>query len=141
MRRMYRFLCLPARDHHLLVRSAFLLGGIRLGLWLLPFERLRRVLARAARWGCRASADRVVWAVSVASRYVPMATCLAQALATQVLLGGANHPASVRIGVARGEEGRLRAHAWVESEGRVLIGSLEDLAHYVPMPPLGDETP
>ena len=122
-----------------MIRSAFLLAGIRLGLWLLPFERLRSLLGRAARQGCRASADRVVWAVGAASRYVPMSTCLTQALAAQVLLGGAKHPASVRIGVARAEGGRLRAHAWVESEGKVLIGGLEDLAHYAPLPSLGDE--
>jgi hypothetical protein len=139
MWQVYRFACLPARDRRLLIRSAFLLAGIGLGLWLLPFERLRSLLGRAARRGCWASADRVVWAVGAASRCVPMSTCLIQALAAQVLLGGAKHPASVCIGVTRGEGGRLQAHAWVESEGKVLIGGLEDLAHYAPLPPLGDE--
>ena len=139
MWRMHRSECLAERDRRLFVWSAFLLGSIRLGLWLLPFERLRCLLARAARWSCQASADRVVWAVRAASRYVPMSTCLTQALATQVLLGRADRPASVRIGVARDRGGRLRAHAWVESQGKVLIGGLEDLAHYAPFPPLGDE--
>jgi hypothetical protein len=31
----------------------------------------------------------------------------------------------VRIGVAKGEGGKLEAHAWVECEGNVIIGGYE----------------
>lgn len=85
--------------------------------------------------------DRVTWAIAVASRYVPKATCLAQAQAMQVLLGRCGHPASLRIGVARSEEGRLHAHAWVESDGRIVLCNCEDLARYTPLPPLEGERP
>src|SRR5438309_451978 len=70
--------------------------------------------------------DRVVWAVVVASRYVPMSTCLTQALAAQVLLARRGYSAHLHIGVAKeGAEAKLKAHAWVESDGKVLIGSSE----------------
>jgi hypothetical protein len=43
----------------------------------------------------------------------------------------------VRIGVRKaGSE--FRAHAWVEHEGRVLLGDLDDLSQYTPLPT--DET-
>ena len=70
--------------------------------------------------------DRVVWAVVVASRYVPMSTCLTQALAAQVLLARRGYSAHLHIGVAKeGAEAKLKAHAWVESDGKVLIGGSE----------------
>ena len=52
-------------------------------------------------------------------------TCLVQALALQVLLEREGFPASLCIGVARGQRGQLEGHAWVESQGRILIGGSE----------------
>ena len=41
-------------------------------------------------------------------------------------------PAGVRIGVARERGARLESHAWVESEGRVVVGDAH-LDRYVPI--------
>ncbi len=60
--------------------------------------------------------------VASASRYVPRATCLTQALAAFVLLKSSTFPATFRIGVARNEFGNFEAHAWTESDGIVVIG-------------------
>ena len=76
------------------------------------------------------------WAVRTASRCVPAATCLAQALAAFVLMARRGHPVRVCIGVARGDGGRLEAHAWVESGGRIVFGGLADLGRYTTLPPL-----
>ncbi len=77
----------------------------------------------------------------IASRYVPAATCLTQSLATKVLLSRQGHQASVRIGVARSEAGQFQAHAWVESNGRVVIGGPEShLKRYTPLLASGEET-
>lgn len=141
MQRMHKFLRLPSPDRRLLVQSAFLLGAIRLGLWLLPLGTLRRFLARMTPGTHQAPMDSVTWAVAVASRYVPLVTCFNQALATQVLLRRCGHPARLRIGVARSERGPLQAHAWVESEGRIVFGGPENLSRYTPLPPLEGERP
>ena len=83
----------------------------------------------------RSSLDRIAWAVTVASRYVPAASCLTQALATQVLLSRRRHPACLRIGVVKGTDGQFQAHAWVESDGVVVIGvSDSELEPYTPLP-------
>jgi len=72
------------------------------------------------------SADRVAWAVEMASRCTPGAkSCLTQALAAQVLLDRRGYPALLHIGVAKGEQGRFQAHAWLESKGTVVIGGSE----------------
>ena len=70
-----------------------------------------------------------MWAVQVASCYVPRATCLTQALAAQALLGFGGIPAAVRIGVAKETED-FEAHAWLESGGKILMGGAEAAQRY-----------
>jgi hypothetical protein len=56
------------------------------------------------------------------SRYLPHATCLTQALAAQALLFRSGFPAQVEIGVAKDDDRRLSAHAWVVCYGQVVLG-------------------
>ena len=125
MRSVRSFLRLPASERLLLVLAVVLLAAVRLGLILLRFDRLHRLLARFSRPGRgRASlpADRVAWAVTAAARRLPgESTCLSRALAAQLLLTRHGHSSLLRIGVARGD-GILKAHAWLENSGRVILG-------------------
>jgi Transglutaminase-like superfamily len=145
MKRLHSFIRLPATKRWLLIRAALLLGVMRLGLWLLPFQTLRRLLARFALGPTRVpdteqfSKSRVVWAVETASRHMPSAsTCLTQALVVQTLLARRGYPAVVYIGVVREDRDELQAHAWVKSEGEVVIGGYE-LDRYTPLATLGVE--
>jgi len=126
MNRLNKFLHLSFSEKILLVRIWLLLAIIRSGLSLLPFNTLRKVLAvispLIARGGEAWSEDLLVWAVGAASRYVPRATCLAQALAIQLVLKQSGRQASLHIGVNGVKGDHLDAHAWVESQGRVLFG-------------------
>ena len=122
-----------------MTEAVMLLGLVRLSLWLLPFQIVRRVLARLMKPLVGASDHRrrsrksIVWAVEAAGRGAPMVrTCLTQALTAQVLLTRSGYPALLRIGVVRGMDGELEAHAWVESEGEVMIGG-QELTRYVPL--------
>ncbi len=147
MERLNKFLRLPSTDRRLLIKSVLLVGAIRVGLRLLPFQTVRRFVVRlttqSSVWQGEGSIsiDQVVWAVTVASHYVPDATCLTQALATQVQLGRRGQPTSLRIGVAQSETGQFQAHAWVEKDGVVVIGGpASHLQRYTPLPAFGDET-
>ncbi len=147
MKKLHKFLRLPSADRRLLVKSILLLGAVRLGLRLLPFQTSRRLLARMVpptselQKVDQVPIDQVIWAVTVASRYVPAATCLARAMAMQVLLSHRGHPASLRIGVARSEAGEFQAHAWVECQRRVVIGDTEALSRFTLLPSLEREIP
>lgn len=139
LRPLDRFLRLTPADRLLLVQSVVLLGAARLGLWLLPLTVVRRLLARTAPTpsGALATPERIAWAVAVARRVVPRASCLPQALAAEALLARGGRRVELRIGVVKTERGRLVAHAWVESGGRVVVGELhEGLSRYTPLPPL-----
>lgn len=142
MKRLPRFLRLSWSDKVLLVQAMCLLAAIRLGLCLLPFETLRKLLARTADKRSPSvqkhqtnQSQRVIWAVGVVSRHFPsIGTCLMQALAAHVLLGRRHYPTQLHIGVTRDEKGKFLGHAWLESNGIVIIGG-EALRqqHYTPL--------
>ena len=128
MRLLRRLRALTSDERRLLVSAACWLSVVQLGLGRLPFPRLRRLVTGGGRQVVRvacdlAVAERVVWAVTVASRYVPgRTTCLSLALTVQGVLARRGHPSRLHIGVVRGAEGQVDAHAWIECGGRVLIG-------------------
>src|SRR5215207_6673 len=137
MRYLHKFLSLPVVEQWLLIKAALLVGSTRLGLKLLPFRVLRRLVESLSRpivslpASVRFSAEKVAWAVDLVSRYVP-ATCLSRALAAQVLLARRGYPVLLHFGAVKEGE-RFLAHAWLESEGQVVIGG-----HMVePYTPLG----
>lgn len=67
-------------------------------------------------------------AMERASRTLPASSCLARSLAAELLLRERGVPARLSIGVADRKPGAplaLDAHAWVESEGLVVVGDSE----------------
>lgn len=139
MKAIYKFLQLPRSDRWLLLQAFVLLTAIQVGLHLLPFLNLKRDLERFAAVKRsspitrRPAADRIPWAVRVASGYIPKATCLPQALVTHFLLVRNGYPADLKIGAAKKQDGSFEAHAWVTSEQRIVIGALRDLDRYTPL--------
>lgn len=80
--------------------------------------------------------ERIPWAIRVASRYVPRGSnCLVQAVATQAMLARRGRSAQIRIGAAKDNDTQFKAHAWVECEGRIVIGGA-GVSQYTPFPPL-----
>jgi hypothetical protein len=112
------------------VEAAFLLCLVRAALWIVPFSILRRFAERGAlpprppsnarereRQACARAVHRL-------AHYVPRATCLTQSLAVFLLLKRRRDPVCLQIGVAKGDAGKLLAHAWVETpEGTRLTAS------------------
>ena len=139
MRPLCRFLCLPPGERRLLIEALTAVSFVRLGLTALPFRIFRKYVLDCSRarpnsaTAGQVTAGTVVWAVTVASRYVPMATCLTQALASQMILARHGYSTELRIGVTKDAHGSFGAHAWLELKGRVVIGDV-DLANYTPLP-------
>jgi hypothetical protein len=71
----------------------------------------------------------MAWAVEAAARRIPKATCLAQGMAMHVLLRRLGEPSELRMGVARNSNGQFEAHAWVETQGLVVIGGAIENFH------------
>jgi hypothetical protein len=127
---------LSAQEKYLLAKTVLVLCAIRLALWLVPFRVLHGLLlkGRPQAAGTKRqtiySIDRVSWALQLCSRHLAAPTCLTQALAAMLLLKHVGHEADLRIGVAKDEAGKLQAHAWVESNGKIVVGGITGLSHF-----------
>jgi hypothetical protein len=135
-RRLVSFFRLPFSDQALLIRATLAVVNAKLATRTLPLPKARAIVTRQqrlGRTGVPVRADRIVWAVETASRAIPgMKNCLVQAVAAEAMLIQAGYPCELRVGVAKKGPDELIAHAWVESEGRVVIGEFE-LERYTPM--------
>lgn len=119
-------------DRAILVKAAVLLILIRIGLRLLNFCTLRRLLAKIARprQSQQISVYKIIWAITMVSPHIPGVKCLARALAAQVMLSQQDYPNQLRIGVGN-RQGQFIAHAWVEHRGRTVIGGIGNMSkHY-----------
>ena len=123
-----RFFSLPARDRLLITEAVFAVAAVRLALALVHFQKLlilvekASVRFRARHLDHRPPASRIVWAIDVTTKRIPpVHSCLPRALAARFLLVRWGYPADLLIGVAK-KDGKLEAHAWVETLGKVVIG-------------------
>lgn len=74
---------------------------------------------------------RILWALAAAERRdVGRGRCLARALAADLLIDGTACPHEIVIGVTSPAPGLLKSHAWIERDGRVLIGGDKSIDRY-----------
>ena len=134
---MARLASLPSVDRRELFRAAVVLISARLALWLLPFRTMRPLTSALA--GVKPGRKNmteiqamicVAWAVAVAGRLVPAATCLVRAMAAQILLARHGVESTLRLGATRAGSGEFRAHAWLECRGQVVVGGAESPGVY-----------
>jgi hypothetical protein len=123
-----KFRRLNAEERELVAEAVALLLCVRVGLHVLTFPTLRTYLARRAASSPRSPAQ-ITRAVAAAARRLPGTTCLAEALAAHTMLRRHGHAPQLKVGVR--DDGRLAAHAWVECDGEVVAGAVENLAEYV----------
>ena len=110
-----------------------LVARVRWQLWRSPVtscskeweaDATRALLAAKAR-RVPALSNFEVWrrahAIKRAARLVPGASCLTQALALQNVLSRCGESTSLVLGVDADDK-RFQAHAWIEWQGRVIIG-------------------
>jgi hypothetical protein len=143
MRRLANLLRRSPHQRSLLMAALGWVVVVRVALWCLPYGTVRRLTTtRVApsptppppRDGRDPLVGSVTAAVRSASRYVPRATCLTQALVAERMLARRGRVTTLRIGVVRDTTGALEAHAWLEHDGRVVIGDDGDLQRFALMP-------
>ena len=144
MKRLLK-LAKDSRGKKLFLQVYIVMTLVRLGLLVLPFSLLNDLVGKSKQLKFLAfspqelNVGRIVQAVYRSSRYQPgNPMCLARALTTAVLMGLYDFPYEINIGVAKGENGKLKAHAWVIFQGTVIVGNLSDLSRYVPMSAKGE---
>ncbi len=133
------------RQWVLLAEVSVVMGATWLLLRLLPFKKLQALYAGASEAETPAEtpvadAERIVWAARVvARRMLGSKPCLTQALTVQWFLRREGIPSALRIGVMKADGGQLKAHAWLESGGRIIIGGVSSPARYATLQLVGVE--
>ena len=138
MKRFTKFFSLKKHERKLLLQTYITLTTIRLGLLILPFSRLQLFLKKFVRFNKVAiETERQVLPLDIArathrSSKLCLGTvkCLAKALTVNILMSKYNYPCKLNIGVTKGKSNALEAHAWVEAEGKVIVGYLPDLSSF-----------
>jgi hypothetical protein len=136
MTALARFRALKAGDRRAVVEASVLLALIAVGLKVFPFTTIRAFVnqyAKAISPSYEVDAARLIWAVTTASRRAPLrATCLTEALAADAMLRRRGLECRLCLGVHTGglAADALHAHAWLERQGNVILGSVENLADY-----------
>lgn len=130
------FFALSGSEKIVVLEATILLLLVRAGL---VFFSLSRMLAGLQKLGSLTkipflARGRVLELVEKSSRHLPVkVTCLSLALVAQTILTQSGRAGVLRIGVKRMSPGWIEAHAWLEEEGRVVLGGPQQL--------IGDYTP
>ena len=136
LQRWREFRTLDTDRRRLIVEAAALVGVIRVGLRLTPFANLRRALDACSKRALTAddvSPSAIAWAVgAVGRRYRARPTCLVEALAADIMLRRRQYPSVLHLGVRKMDNRSrpLDGHAWVECEGSIVVGDLDNLEEY-----------
>ena len=129
-----KFFRASSRERLVVMRSFVWVAIYRTGLWVLPFSVTKKWTVAASPPTSSVYDDQivreVVRGVRVASRLIPHASCLTQALAARKLLRDSGQVAELKIGVAK-SSGDFEAHAWLEIDGRIVLGKQNMHSRYV----------
>ena len=135
--RWNRFRALPANRKRLIAQTALLVLISWVSLRLFSLQRILRRLHTLAQQPPRrlpyTVAD-IQHAVAAVGRMLPLATCLINGLAAQYLFSRNGYSPKLHIGVKKEAKTLLAAHAWVTIDGQVVVGMIEDLDSYTPLP-------
>jgi hypothetical protein len=132
LKRLRRILQLPLSYWLCLVQSCILVVTINLALRLFSFQRVNRWLIDRSKNGrkppqVQERVEIICWVVPrVSSVLLGRDSCLPRALAGQYLLRRQGLPVKLRLGVRRVSTAEIIAHAWVEDNGKILIGARGD---------------
>jgi hypothetical protein len=140
------FLRLTWPDRLLVVESTILLASVWAGLKIVHFPVIRKLtyaysgFLRSGSPGTReVPPQRIAWAVVRVADHLPMhTTCLVRALAGYAMVRRRGFLPELRIGILPrrlDDSAPLRSHAWIEHDGRVLIGHIDDLRDYALLAP------
>ena len=138
MENLNRFLKLPFTRKRLLIESTVILMLARISLRLLPFKTMHNLMKNLERKnyvldnGDITYVYDISWAIKRAGENLfGDNSCLPIALAGQFQLNMHGFPARSRLGVKKTIDGEIRAHAWVEFDGEVVIGGpKQDIIQY-----------
>ena len=124
-----------------LLQAACILFILRVALVFLPYRSVRDHVLKTSQYpqdlACQSQENidlyqaTMVWAIQLTGRYLlGYKPCLPQALAIQWFLRKKGIKTRLNIGVKKDDNSGIAAHAWVEREGKVIMGGEMSPQHF-----------
>lgn len=131
MNKLIKFLKLKTEYKLLLTEALLLLGFSRFILLTMEFKKIAPHLGPHMKEPSDdadvvrlSEAKKVGWAVNAMSKHTFWESkCLAQAITAKIMLNRRKIKSTLYLGVAKDENGKMIAHAWVKSCGIILTGA------------------
>lgn len=128
--RISKFLKLSWSEKILIIEAFFLTGIIRFAIVFVAFNKLAKIFGNVNEESIEIVNDaeketikKVGWAVNIVSRHTLWESkCLVKALTGQIMLRNRKLGSTLYLGVAKDEDKRLIAHAWLRSGTVILLG-------------------
>ena len=136
MRVVRKFLRLPLPEKVLYAEALPVVIFMGLIVRLVPFRFLRKWLVKRLsvetepRPTDLSEIQKIVRSVDFFSRFHPFASCLTRSLSALLLIKFNGEHAILKIGVAKDEQETFKAHAWLESNGRIVMGQIPSATRY-----------
>ena len=136
MNLIVKFLQLEEKKKILIIKATLLLLVVRLWLYFFSFKSIYNFIRKERKnndlnTNNTISKTEVIWSVEATSNHLPfISTCLIKALAAYILLSNYNHQSNIKIGITKPKNNILDAHAWIESNGEIIMGKNYKLPEY-----------
>ena len=139
-----RYFSFPVRRRKLLRQSLLVCGFLYLVLGRISLKTILSFLRSREQAPCASlkgdiEKEEILWSVRVVTKRLPGATCLLRAIAAKYLLDRHGIRSCLRIGVRKADTASLEAHAWITINGETVLGRVEDLDEYIPLPEFDPE--
>ena len=129
MKPLFKFFRLPFPEKLLIIKTFTLLLSMRAGFLFFRYETLKKFLTSSpaknlsVQKKSKLPKEKLVWAVeAVGNFFLFLDNCLIKAMVLEFLLRSQGYTAELCIGVQKGSEKKLEAHAWIESDGVIVMG-------------------
>ncbi len=135
MNKVKRIMGASTHEKTMAAQTLFWLWFFGLRNMILPYRVTKRWMSleiadySTARIQDELTIRKVTGLVRRLKQYAPRANCLTQALATKEVLRRYGQNANIRLGVVRSDIS-IDAHAWVEIEGRIVLGKQPNNSRY-----------
>jgi hypothetical protein len=130
------------RGSRLLFLKTFIwILGCKVGLRITNYNFISKVLFGKSRdakpQGTNEEIDRtitnIISFVSLIGNGLFEGNCLCNAMVVKLMLARRNFPVNIRIGISCKGGHHLRGHAWVEKDGKILMGGNNSVLLYIPI--------
>jgi hypothetical protein len=139
MTTLIRLKSIPLSEKYVLIQAIILLLFIKITLRIIQLKAFIPLISRLAQIppGKVGQPDsiRVGELVDRVGRNLNT-TCLHRALAAYVIMRRRRYDARLSIGVLMDQNAQFSAHAWVESQDKIVIGYMNNLSSYTLLPTL-----